>query len=856
MPDIEGVPYEAAGTALDVATAQALAARNREAISAGVAAGAEAKALAQSAVAEVGTIRTAVAQSANSASAAAGSAAQAEQTATDLVPRVEHIETMAGLAPGEVTDAQTANLITQPSTATRDALNAATVQVSTPLVDSRAAEVVPPLVAQAIAADPAPAQAAAAAVTNEIQGRKIIESMVDLGTQSLNTLVAPGQYQQSTAANSTTERGYPVAGQVGTLEVLPLNANVVMQRWVPLHASARALTYQRRVTTAAVGPWEQVGWSADALTTEDLNTVKTAGIYHQATPANATIARNYPTAGMQGVLEVIPLNAASTTVLQRFTLQGNRDTYTRIVATNASAWTRPERAELVNLATSHLNTVTTPGRYFQSSGAQSTETNGYPVARLGVLEVFTVSLSVIQRYTTSEDNPQVYLRRSDGTTWGAWSLVGTSVDTPPADLPASVRPLERWAPRRTQTNLYPCSVGRDGLVYGTTGYAAHTLFRSGDGLATTEAGPDLAGQLAGHRIVWVGQTEAGTTVLATDTTTDSGRILFSPDEWGPSMGFTLKHQGRGFHRLSTPQPVIDTLTDQTVLLAGEYATPQRTEARSLLGSFDGGATWAVLYTSPEGDPASTQNMHCHTATWDSVKQAVWVAFGDGVNARFGYSTDKGGTWTWVTQEAGPFHPGAGATGIQPTVLIAFPDRLVGSPDGGTGIPAGLQEIDRDTGQAVEVLATIEGQYPSNQYGFGPIARDGNRAMVLFPPSTGTSNQVLIFGTGDGGATWHEVWRYGWEDGKWIVRHGLVGPDRNGIMYAPMVAAGTWYVLAAPVPRWVVTDDPTDPLPTSGKTSDRPALATVPVGFQYHDHTLDRLIWAGTTGWTDATGAAV
>lgn len=127
MPDIEGVPYEAAGTALDVATAQALATRHREVISAGVTAGTEAKALAQSVVAEVGTIRTAVVQSANSASAAAGSAAQAQQTATALVPRVEHIETIAGLAPGEVTDAQTANLIAQPSTATRDALSAAFV---------------------------------------------------------------------------------------------------------------------------------------------------------------------------------------------------------------------------------------------------------------------------------------------------------------------------------------------------------------------------------------------------------------------------------------------------------------------------------------------------------------------------------------------------------------------------------------------------------------------------------------------------------------------------------------------------------------------------------------------------------
>ncbi|WP_431862740.1 hypothetical protein [Micrococcus terreus] len=49
--------------------------------------------------------------------------------AAAIVPRVEHIETMAGLAPGEVTDAQTANLITQPGTSTRGAFNAVSAQV-------------------------------------------------------------------------------------------------------------------------------------------------------------------------------------------------------------------------------------------------------------------------------------------------------------------------------------------------------------------------------------------------------------------------------------------------------------------------------------------------------------------------------------------------------------------------------------------------------------------------------------------------------------------------------------------------------------------------------------------------------
>lgn len=50
--------------------------------------------------------------------------------AAAIVPRMEQIEAMAGLAPGEVTDAQTANLITRQDTETRNALNAAISEAS------------------------------------------------------------------------------------------------------------------------------------------------------------------------------------------------------------------------------------------------------------------------------------------------------------------------------------------------------------------------------------------------------------------------------------------------------------------------------------------------------------------------------------------------------------------------------------------------------------------------------------------------------------------------------------------------------------------------------------------------------
>ena len=77
------------------------------------------------------------------AEAASTAASQAQQTADALVPRMDQIETMAGLAPGEVTDERTANLIARADTSTRNALNAATAQ---------AIDAIPgPTVAQAVA---------------------------------------------------------------------------------------------------------------------------------------------------------------------------------------------------------------------------------------------------------------------------------------------------------------------------------------------------------------------------------------------------------------------------------------------------------------------------------------------------------------------------------------------------------------------------------------------------------------------------------------------------------------------------------------------------------------------------------
>lgn len=62
-------------------------------------------------------------QAGEDATASSISADGAWAANAELTPRVEHIETIAGLSPGDVTDAQTANLVAQPGTDTRGVLN-------------------------------------------------------------------------------------------------------------------------------------------------------------------------------------------------------------------------------------------------------------------------------------------------------------------------------------------------------------------------------------------------------------------------------------------------------------------------------------------------------------------------------------------------------------------------------------------------------------------------------------------------------------------------------------------------------------------------------------------------------------
>lgn len=78
-----------------------------------------------------------------------------------------------------------------------------------------------------------------------------------------------------------------------------------------------------------------------------------------------------------------------------------------------------------------LDTLTDPGYYWQDYGSIATPENSYPEAARGILEVFTHSLTVTQRYTTESGNIWVRPRKKDGT-WGTWAKAAPEVAPAPA----------------------------------------------------------------------------------------------------------------------------------------------------------------------------------------------------------------------------------------------------------------------------------------------------------------------------------------------------------------------------------------------------------------------------------------
>lgn len=204
-----------------------------------------------------------------------------------------------------------------------------------------------------------------------------------LGQVDLNAVTLAGNYTQSVSNFATLALNYPVANVSGTLEVRPITAARVVQRFTRLLGSPNQAGgyYERVLLDGTWSPWRF---------TATMRTVKLA-----AEPGSEHYLWN-DIASAEQMIE--PLN-------------------------------------ILLSATQSLDVITAPGKYYNAAFTDATLARGYPVADvIGLLEVLREgSFATIQRFTIrTASNGSVfggamrgfYQRRYSGGAWGAWSFVG------------------------------------------------------------------------------------------------------------------------------------------------------------------------------------------------------------------------------------------------------------------------------------------------------------------------------------------------------------------------------------------------------------------------------------------------
>ena len=173
----------------------------------------------------------------------------------------------------------------------------------------------------------------------------------ELGTEHLDTVVVPDVYSQSSNLEATLETGYPIP-RAGLLIVdRSYSKSMIWQTYIP-HTPSATTPQQEFRRTCYLGNWtdwtgvQTMAWEAQALTTENLDTITAPRVYSQSTNTGATLELNYPTK-WAGILEVTANNSRNI-VRQVYRPYSHSqvpvsETWTRsLYNSNWSAWERSD----------------------------------------------------------------------------------------------------------------------------------------------------------------------------------------------------------------------------------------------------------------------------------------------------------------------------------------------------------------------------------------------------------------------------------------------------------------------------------------------------------------------------------
>ncbi|WP_040929064.1 hypothetical protein [Nosocomiicoccus massiliensis] len=224
-----------------------------------------------------------------------------------------------------------------------------------------------------------------------------------------------------------------------------------------------------------------------------------------------------------------------------------------------------------------------------------------------------------------------------------------------------------------------------------------------------------------------------------------------------------------------------------ILMATYSLTKNATsQGRELYLSKDFGATWKRIFYKPIEDMIDHTNYHIHDVAYDQYSDCILVSIGDEANRQIHYSYDYGETWNNMFDES--VYNASNMAPIHPTSIVVFPD---GYAFGSDELPEGISWWNRPKGVSKPQIKWEDCEYKvtfnEDKTLIGTFAQKGDMLhtesgiygiMPFRNHNTTTEGHARLFVTGDGGKTWHEIFK----DAVWT-------PSQKGFFNARMRKEG-------------------------------------------------------------------
>ena len=232
--------------------------------------------------------------------------------------------------------------------------------------------------------------------------------------------------------------------------------------------------------------------------------------------------------------------------------------------------------------------------------------------------------------------------------------------------------------------------------------------------------------------------------------------------------------------------------------------------REVYLSKDHGETWEKIFDKPISKMLDPGYYHIHDVAFDPYSNMILISVGDGVNRQIHYSYDFGKTWHDVFDER--VYDKVNMAPIHPTSILPFPDGIAFGSD---ELPEGISWWKRPENVEKPEIRWEDIEYKitfgkANDNLIGTYATKGDTLEVngqvlgVMPfrnHDTKTEGHTRLFATGDGGQSWHEIFREAeWSpDYKGFFNAFLREENGNVYIYAAYSKFGNVYAWKAQMP---------------------------------------------------------